>query len=278
MDANQDHELRYIIPNHLSKRLQSLHIHTVNTGWHQDIPRPTRSWKEHDYSQLQELCASGIDSHELRDILRTATNLKRLHFAPNPGVLMSFTESEELIKTALSREAVECLSITSNCLMESIVQVAGILSDKEREIPKRRCFKLRLTTTDKIVACEHQEKFKQIVESRNTFAVLGVLVHLLEGLVTNDFMLYMQFRLDSMFGERICNELKMWKESEGIERFKKYQIHLSTNTKGGYEDESGIYEEFEQITFALCNKNNTMGGYKFTQIWNMPCTHLDEIA
>eukprot|EP01083_Nonionella_stella_P178117 628262_1 len=271
----EDHELRYIIPNHLSKQLQSLHIHTASAGYHSHTS--THSWKDHNYSELHELCVSGIDCRELRDILHTATQLKRLHFSPNPRVLV-FTESNEVLKTVLSRESVEYLSITSNCLLEPILQVVGILTDKECDIPKRKCFKLRLTTPQQTFVREHEEEFKQIFESDTVLFLLG-LVSALQNLVTNDFMLFMQFRLDSMFGERIYNELKLWKENGFVGKHsKKCQVHLSSANTSYTLEEEDIYEEFEQITFALCNKNNDMGGHKFTQIWNMPCTHLDEVA
>eukprot|EP01083_Nonionella_stella_P178118 628265_1 len=271
----EDHELRYIIPNHLNKQLQSLHIHTASAGYHAHTSM--HSWKDHNYSELQELCVSGINCHELSDILHTATQLQRLHFSPNPRVLV-FTESNEVLKTVLSRESVEYLSITSNCLLEPILQVVGILTDKECDIPKRKCFKLRLTTPQQTFVREHEEEFKQIFESDTVLFLLG-LVSALQNLVTNDFMLFMQFRLDSMFGERIYNELKLWKENGFVGKHsKKCQVHLSSANTSYTLEEEDIYEEFEQITFALCNKNNDMGGHKFTQIWNMPCTHLDEVA
>eukprot|EP01083_Nonionella_stella_P306696 1075120_1 len=82
-------------------------------------------------------------------------------------------------------------------------------------------------------------------------------------------------RSDSCFGEKMQNEMK------GKQIEENYQTHLSKKmTKAPTYDERDAYisNTFEQMELAVCNRGNTMGGYKFTETWDMPCTHLDDIA
>eukprot|EP01083_Nonionella_stella_P093342 261576_1 len=101
------------------------------------------------------------------------------------------------------------------------------------------------------------------------------LVRMMERLVSSDFMLFIQCRSDSCFGEKMQNEMK------GKQIEENYQTHLSKKmTKAPTYDERDAYisNTFEQMELAVCNRGNTMGGYKFTETWDMPCTHLDDIA
>eukprot|EP01083_Nonionella_stella_P294126 1000103_1 len=233
-DLHQDHELRYIIANHLRQQLQSLHVHTCNAAYH-DRGIPIHSWESNDYSQLQELCASGIDIYQVRHILQTATELKRFHVSVDPTCVF-YGDALEAFNMALSRESLQYLSIKMTAIIASIFSIIHIILDKERETPKRKCFKLRLSTTDEYnmtgwdvdgvsrrdLMITWREVFTVYKEISNWTAgfpaeilpdltqnLLLSLVRMMERLVSSDFMLFIQCRYDSPFGEKLRNEMKV---------------------------------------------------------------------
>eukprot|EP01083_Nonionella_stella_P237118 832126_1 len=156
--------------------------------------------------------------------------------------------------------------------MESILQVVDVIGC----IPKRKCFKLRLNTTNRNDTRSRDEHLRELCLGE--LRVVWALSTALEMLVTKDFMLFMEFRLDTLFAEKIHNETKIMKESE--DNYRTFYKRNTSSVRCYVDEAEGVYEEeeFEQVTFAVCNKNNNMGGYKFTQTWNMPCTHFDDIA
>eukprot|EP01083_Nonionella_stella_P164603 545292_1 len=281
-DGCQDLEWRFIVGNHLSKQLQSLHVHLTNCGYHKSTLACVHSWKGHDYSNLQELCLSGINTDQIIDIVQTATQLKRFHFTHHPlygsndGIVSD--QNRELLKTVLLRKNIEYLSITTASLLGSIIQIVFVLTNKDCKIPTRKCFKLRLKSMNEPDADieSNQRLLAMKLRWQAEFKPLMALRISLETLVTKDFMFFIQFRLDSTFGERIHNEMEIMRQKEE----KNYHMYSSTKTLSVsyYEDGDKIEDVFEQITFALCNKKNSMGGYKYTELWNMPCTFLDDIA
>eukprot|EP01083_Nonionella_stella_P090868 253958_1 len=222
-DMCQDNEWRLILANHLSKQLQSLHIHPATTAYHKDSSLCVHSWNDHDYSNLQELCVSGINSDQISNIVETATQLKRFHVSLDPRQTMITEENTKLLKTVLSREHIEYLSITVPFLHEPIFQLIKILNGTD--IPKRNCFKLRLDTTNRIDIPSESASLYGLDPEIVGWKMLKVLHITLESLVTKDFMLWIQFRLDSVFGERIHNGMKIVKQIDNED----CQMYLSTN-------------------------------------------------
>eukprot|EP01083_Nonionella_stella_P257475 881289_1 len=289
-DTYEDHELRYIVANRLSPQLQSLHVHTGNVAFH-DERVPVHSWGNSDYSQLQELCTSGINMDQVKDILQSANQLKRLHLSVDPAAVMdreSFDEildgvlngpAFETLEMALSQPSLQYLSITTSSIVEYIFLIISILSDEETTgetaKPKRKNFKLRLNTKEFFGNPLDDTLGNLLYSAIPGFQynkLLESLVKILERFVTNDFMLSIQCRSDSEFGGRLRNELKDEVKPIG----ENYQTYLSLHMQN--YDEPEQEDVFEQMTLVICNRNNTMGGIKFTESWDMSCAHLEDIA
>eukprot|EP01083_Nonionella_stella_P075497 205289_1 len=261
-----NHALELSAMNH---QYQSLHVHNTYHATTMGVD----SWKGNDCSQLQELCVSGMDSCHVRDILESAIHLKRLHFSVHPlSDTRAPTNREfDVPKIALSRKSLQYLSITTS----SMVQFTLFIADIIMKIPKRECFKLRLNIARLHV--RQMDDFAGTAEGRMD-SLLLTLIKALEALTTKDFMLLIQCRSNSYFGKRIQKQIKAKQIGEY------YQTYLSVNASymtcynglSHMSEAEGVSCMFNELTLAVCNRNNTMGGYKCNQMWDVQCRHLDQ--